>query len=85
MQTSVVLLRLIIQVEKYKKSNNKGGNRILNNVFYSLSIHQKRYNPIAKQYYEKKIQEGKVKRHARKCLERQLRNIVFKILNQEQE
>jgi transposase len=63
-----------------RKKNNKGGNRILNSVFYSLSIAQKRYNPISQEYYEKKISEGKTKRHARKCLARQLVNIVFKIL-----
>ena len=63
-----------------RKKNNKGGNRILNSVFYSLSIAQKRYNPISTIYYEKKLQEGKTPRHARKCLARQLVNIVFKIL-----
>lgn len=60
--------------------NNKGGNRILNSVFYSLSVSQKRYNPVAMTYYEKKISEGKTPRHARKCLARQLVNIVFKLL-----
>lgn len=66
-----------------RKRNNKGGNRILNSVFYTLSIHQKRFNDIAKIYYEKKIKEGKTPRHARKCLARQLTNIVFKILKEE--
>lgn len=63
-----------------RKRNNKGGNRILNSIFYSLSIAQKRYNEKAKAYYEKKLGEGKSPRHARKCLARQLTNIVFKIL-----
>ncbi len=63
-----------------RKRNNKGGNRILNSIFYSLSIAQKRYNLKAKAYYEKKLKEGKSPRHARKCLARQLTNIVFKIL-----
>lgn len=60
--------------------NNKGGNRVLNSIFYSLSIAQKRYNKKAKAYYEKKLSEGKSPRHARKCLARQLTNIVFKML-----
>ena len=34
-----------------------------------------------KAYYEKKLKEGKTKRHARKCLARQLVKIVFKLLN----
>ena len=62
--------------------NNKGGNRILNSIFYSLSIAQRRYNPISTAYYEKKIKEGKTLRHARKCLARQLANVVFKILSE---
>lgn len=63
-----------------RRRNNKGGNRVLNSIFYSLSIAQKRYNEKAKAYYDKKISEGKSPRHARKCLARQLTNIVFKTL-----
>lgn len=63
-----------------RRRNNKGGNRVLNSIFYSLSIAQKRYNEKAKAYYEKKLTEGKSPRHARKCLARQLANIVFKTL-----
>lgn len=63
-----------------RRRNNKGGNRVLNSIFYSLSIAQKRYNEKAKAYYEKKLSEGKTPRHARKCLARQLANIVFKTL-----
>lgn len=66
-----------------RKRNNKAGNRVLNSIFYSLSIAQKRYNEKAKIYYEKKISEGKTPRHARKCLARQLTNIVFKIFLEE--
>ena len=63
-----------------RRRNNKGGNRVLNSIFYSLSIAQKRYNEKAKAYFEKKLSEGKSPRHARKCLARQLTNIVFKTL-----
>ena len=61
--------------------NNRTGNRILNSAFYKLSLHQFRWDEKGKAYYEKKLQEGKSPRHARKCLSRQLVNIVFKILN----
>jgi transposase len=64
-----------------KHRNNKAGNRILNSVFYRLSIHQSRYDGKGKDYYEKRLAEGKSKRHARKCLARQLVNQVWKILN----
>jgi len=63
-----------------RHQNNKSGNRILNSVFYRMSIMQSIYDEKGKAYFEKKISEGKSKRHARKCLSRQLVNIVFKLL-----
>jgi transposase len=63
-----------------KHRNNKAGNRILNCVFFRLSIHQIRYNEEAKKYYEKKLAEGKSKRLARKHVARKLVKKVFKAL-----
>lgn len=63
-----------------KRRSNKSGNRKLNCVFYRLSLHQSIWDENGKAYFEKKLAEGKTKRHARKCLARQLVNIVFKIL-----
>ncbi|EKE02133.1 MAG: hypothetical protein ACD_20C00420G0001 [uncultured bacterium] len=63
-----------------KHRNNKGGNRILNSVFYQISLNQSINDEIGRSYYEKKLKEGKSKRHARKCLARQLVNIIWKIL-----
>lgn len=66
------------QDENYR--NNKAGNRKLNSVFYRLSIHQSIWDEKGKAYYEKKLVEGKTKRHARKCLARQLIKVVFRLL-----
>lgn len=66
--------------KKTKHRNNKAGNRRLNAVFYRISLHQSRYAEEGKKYYEKKLAEGKTKRHARKCLARQLVSLVFKLL-----
>lgn len=63
-----------------KHRNNKAGNRKLNSVFYRLSLHQSIWDEKGKAYYEKKLAEGKTKRHARKCLARQLVKIVFNLL-----
>lgn len=68
--------------KKQYHKNNKGGNRILNRLFYHMSISQSRFDDVGKAYFEKKISEGKTKRHARKCLSRQLVNLVWKILNE---
>jgi len=63
-----------------KHRNNRGGNRILNSIFFRLSVHQSRFDEKGKAYYEKKCAEGKSKRHARKCLARQLVRLVFNLL-----
>lgn len=60
--------------------NNKRGNRTLNSIMYSVSLNQSRFDKIGSEYFNKKLNEGKTKRHARKCLARQLCNIIWKIL-----
>jgi transposase len=65
-----------------KHRNNKRGNRELNCVFYQISVQQSTHDEKGSAYYEKKIAEGKTKHHARKCLSRQLVNLVWKILNE---
>lgn len=60
--------------------NNKRGNRILNSIFYQMSLHQSRYDERGRAYFAKKLSEGKTKSHARKCLSRQLVNRVHNIL-----
>lgn len=63
-----------------KRRNNHRGNRILNSILYSISVHQTRYDKIGSAYYMKKLQEGKAKKVARKHLQRQLSNLIWKIL-----
>lgn len=59
---------------------NKRGNRTLNRIFFQIALCQARCDEKGKAYYEKKLKEGKSPRHARKCLARQLANVVFKTL-----
>ena len=66
--------------KKQKHRNNRAGNRILNSVFYQISLNQSINDEIGRAYFERKVKEGKSKRHARKCLSRQLINLVWKIL-----
>jgi transposase len=66
--------------KKLQHRNNKAGNRILNSIFYQISLNQSINDEIGRAYFEKKLKEGKSKRHTRKCLSRQLVNIIWKIL-----
>ena len=63
-----------------KFRNNKRGNRTLNSLLYSISLFQSRYDKEGSKYFQKKLAEGKSKRLARKCLARQVSNIIWKIL-----
>ena len=77
--------------EKHLK--NEFGNRELNSMFYSLacrSICSGRTgntptNPIFKEYYYKKIKEGKTKHQAIVCIMRRTCNIIYGILKNETE
>jgi hypothetical protein len=50
----------------------------LHSILYSVAITQTRYDKIGSAYYLKKIQEGKAKKVARKHLQRQLSNLIWK-------
>lgn len=63
-----------------KHRNNHRGNRILNSILYSIAIKQKNYDKLGSAYYLKKLQEGKAPKVARKHLQRQLSNLIWKIL-----
>ena len=67
-----------------KHSTNHRGNRTLNSIFFRIALSQMRYDERGKAYYDRKLSEGKTKRQARKCLARQLTNVVFRVLNQVQ-
>jgi len=63
-----------------RHSKSKTGSRKLNHTFYLAAMVQLRWNPKAKEYFEKKIQEGKTKKHALKCLMKRTACIVYGML-----
>lgn len=77
--------------EKHLK--NEFGNRELNSMFYSLACRSicagrngnTPTNPIFKEYYQKKINEGKTKHQAIVCIMRRTCNIIYKMLQNETE
>jgi transposase len=66
------------KIKKHKKATI--GNRKLNNTFYLAAMVQLRWNPKAKEYFEKKIKEGKTKKHALKCLMKRTACIIYGML-----
>jgi len=63
-----------------KHRNNHRGNRILNSILFAVANIQIKYDEIGSAYYTKKLQEGKSKKVARKHLQRQLSNLLWKTL-----
>lgn len=55
-------------------------NRQLNTAMYLLALGQLRWNEKAKVYFQKKVSEGKTKKHALRCLMRINANIIYGML-----
>lgn len=68
--------------KRMKKVRSKSGNRNLNTAFHKLALMQinKYGSEAAKQYFQRKISEGKTKMQALTCLKRRLVDIVYAML-----
>jgi transposase len=58
---------------------NPGGNRKLNRAIHIVALTQRRCEPLAQAYYEKKRAEGKTGRAAMRCLKRRLVDVLFRL------
>lgn len=59
---------------------NKKGNRKLNSTLHMAAVNQLRWNPKAKQYFDKKVAEGKTKKQALRCLTKRVACIIYGII-----
>jgi transposase len=64
---------------------DRGGNRQLNRVLHTIAITQIRSHPPARDYYQRKLAEGKSKREALRCLKRQIATTLWKLLQPDPE
>jgi transposase len=64
---------------------NPGGNRRLNWAIHIVALVQRRCEPRARAYYEKKRAEGKTARAAMRCLKRRLVDVLFRQLQPAQQ
>jgi transposase len=71
---------------KVKKAvqNNKG-NRALNSTIYMVAVGQINHNPKGKEYYRKKLSEGKTKKHALRCVMKRIAMIIYGMLKNGEE
>lgn len=59
---------------------NRGGNRQLNSALHRVAITQSASFPKARDYLQRKEEEGKTRREARRALKRHLSNVVYREL-----
>ena len=73
--------------KKVRHIKTKSGNRRLNKAIHRIALSQigRNGNKYSKEYFRKKISEGKSKAQALCCLKRRLVNIIFSMLKHRQE
>jgi transposase len=76
-----------------KDRNQRQGNRALNKILWGLAVRQvhtartssKPLNPLFREYYEKRLSEGKKKKQAIICIMRKLVNILYSMMKNKTE
>jgi transposase len=63
---------------------NTGGNRALNSALHIIAVCQIRNDGRGRDYYLRKIAEGKTPAEARRALKRRLSNVVYRIMKRDQ-
>jgi transposase len=64
---------------------DRGGNRQLNAVLHRIAVTQIRWHPPARDYYQRKLAEGKTPKEALRCLKRQIATTLWKLLQPDPE
>ncbi len=74
-----------------RRGKDRNGNRALNKILWALAVRQVRtvrtsskpLNPLFREYYEKRLSEGKKKKQVIICIMRKLVNILYSIMKKE--
>jgi transposase len=64
--------------KRFIQSNK--GNRMLNHAFYLVGLYHITRHQQSKAYYEKKLSEGKTKKHALRCVMKRIAMIIYAML-----
>jgi transposase len=70
--------------QRKRHVKTRSGNRRLNKALYQIALTQisNQGIPKAKSYFQKKVNEGKSKKHALTCLKRQIVDIIWSMLKE---
>jgi transposase len=59
---------------------DRGGDRQLNRALHQIIVTRRRNHPATIEYIERRIQEGKTRREATRCLKRYLARHLYRLL-----
>ena len=66
--------------KKHRFVQSNKGNRMLNRVFYLVTLYHITRHQESKAYYEKKLKEGKTKKHAMRCVMKRVACIIYSMM-----
>jgi transposase len=66
--------------KKHRFIQSNKGNRMLNHAFYLVVLQHITQHQQSKEYYEKKLQEGKTKKHAMRCVMRKIACLIYSMM-----
>lgn len=66
--------------EQIRHRLSRAGNRRLNHVLHMAALAQTRLDTEGRAYYQRKLQEAKTRKEARRCLKRRLSDMVYRQL-----
>lgn len=70
--------------ERRRHRLNTGGNRQLNTALHTAAVVQSRDHGAGREYYQRKLAEGKTQSEARRALKRRLANVIYRHLVKDQ-
>ncbi|MEV4418310.1 IS110 family transposase [Catellatospora sp. NPDC049609] len=71
--------------ERRRHRLNTGGNRQLNSALHTIAVCQARDPGPGRDYYQRKLTEGKTPAEARRALKRRLANVIYRYLIKDQQ
>jgi len=68
--------------ERCRHRLSRRGNRQLNRAIHMIAVTQRRWEPRAQEYLQRKLLEGKTRKEALRSLKRHLANVVFRLIKE---
>ena len=71
--------------EQQRHRLSRAGNRRINHALHMAAVTQLRHDTVGRDYFERKLAEGKTRKEALRCLKRRLSDVVYRQLTNDLE